>query len=233
MVKSDNPVTPPSGIARERRRVDQLLRRDAKERQREDRRRDAISVAASGGVPDNEAMTVPPTREWKNHGEYGTVTVREGQNPNDPPVRTVRRITAQRIFKLHQSGVIDDDRYKACHIYRTTYEGSGYDGRCTTTRFNPTGVTSPSGYDLLPRTEAEAIKRDLFRRMQSWIEPRMVNIFDLVVLGDRTLKQAGIEGRCSDRTAKTIVRLGSLQIVNGLHDLNIWTESNCPTPDFA
>lgn len=233
MAKVDNPVIPPIGIAKERRRVEEILRRDAKDRQNEAARRAAITFAASGGTPDADAIVLRPTREWEGHGEYRSVMVRQDDNLAMPPVRTVRRITGQRIFKLHQSGILDDERYKACHIYRTTYEGAGFDGRCTTTRFNPTGVGSPSGYDHLPRTEREASNRDLFRKMSQWIEPRMLNIFDLIVLGDRSFKQAANEGRCSNRTAAMVLKLGSMTLVQRLREINILGQQSIPTPDIA
>lgn len=222
-------------IQAERRRAEEVLGRDAAERAADADRDEAVKLVEGGGWAHPDKLRVPPTPELLRSGEFvGVKAARDESASHYIETRTVRRQTMLRITKLHRASVLDDDRYLACKIYRDAFDRSGLVGSYATASLQGEGILgSQTNFGNMARTEWEAESRKLFRRMHAWIDPRMAKVFNLVVIDDLGMRDASIIGKCSEKTARNIVRLGSLTLWQKLNSEGLLEELRPKKPAIA
>ncbi len=186
---------------RERSRVADLLCRDREEAKAEERRRAAEIEVAEGKFVNFEDLPVKPTPEQFAKGEYQT-RIEDSPDGSIRSVAVLRRVTDLRIVQLHRRGVIDDDLFAACRWYRNIWERSGLAGGVAISSYD----TDPRGYreyGVMARTEMQAEARANYR----WARNELISdvprvVFEMVVLDEVGLTEAGIALGCGKSTAR-------------------------------
>lgn len=189
----------------ERERVAALVRQDQRDRAKDQSQRLA-DVEVSEGIYVNLSDTViEPTPEWLDKAD--TVPFRPKQ-PKDTvrEIVTVRRVSKPIVLRLCNAGKITDEQARACLRYQGDYEVASLDGRWSTTRFNPSGVSGggagAGGHMAMTEWEAEA--RERFRAARAAVTPFYLRFLDAVVIDEVPLRRASRFARC--RSERTIHR---------------------------
>ncbi|WP_333837945.1 hypothetical protein [Novosphingobium sp.] len=191
-------VTEPAGIAAEKARVADLIKRDKAERIAEQDRKAAELDVASGLTVNIGEAIIDPTPEWMSKGPVRTFTPRL----EDGTVRTVkayRRVSVPMVMKFWSAGRMNDDQVAACMWYRDTWEAAGLVGRVNSSHISLTGNTGGGGGMgqapmAIQQREAEA--RDAFRQASAAVAPVLLKMFDSIVLHDMPLSRARRFIRC-------------------------------------
>ncbi len=193
----------------EARRVQAIIAREAVEREQDMDRKEAEALVRGGGWAHPDKLVVPPTPELLASGEFESVrAIRDEGVTHYIEGRTIRRQTMMRITKLHTAGIIDDDRFAACKVYRDAYEASGLTGSYAVTKLTGTGGGERAFGDM-PKTEREVAARYLFRRCREYLDPALVKGFDYVVLEDQSIEDAARLARLGHRAVKHAIVVGS------------------------
>lgn len=187
----------------ERRRVQEILRRDREYEEREAARRRAIIEVDGKHLANLADTVVEPTPEWLAKGDVrpfspkqpdGTVRV----------IRTVRRVSAPRVVKMHEAGKISDEHLSACLWYRYNYEAASLDGRYKSSHISLTGNVGGgggAGQSPMALHEFEAIARNNYRAAKDSITDFYVRFFEAIVIGDVAMNRAAKFARCRNEKA--------------------------------
>lgn len=183
---------------RERKRVADLLERDRIYNQRQ-REREAAEIQVAEGFTVRIGDAVDePTPEWLAKGDFRTFTPRL-EDGTVVTVKAYRRVRTPTIVRLYLDGKIAERIYHACMIYRRVFDEAGLTGRYKTSYISLTGnVGGGSGgmaQHPMARHHHEAEARDLYRKARAEIAERYVELFELVVIDDLSLRSASIRAK--------------------------------------
>lgn len=179
-------------------RVAALIKRDKKDRTRENDRKAAELEVADGRFVNLAETVVEPTPEWMSKGETRTFIPKQ---PKDTTkiARSVRRVAVPTIVKLYNDGKMTEDHYHACMVYRRMFEQAGLTGRYKSNYLSITGNTGGGSGGMAQHPMAshasEAEARDLYRRAKAVIAPRFIQVFEFVVISDLSMRQAATKAK--------------------------------------
>lgn len=182
----------------ERERVDGMIRRDQEYRVKEKDRKAADMEVADGRFVNLTDTVVEPTPEWLEKAETRTFIPKQPKGTTKV-IKSVRRITTPTIVKLYNDGKLHEDHYHACMIYRRMYEEAGIDGRYKSNYLSLTGNTGGGSGGMsqhpMARHHGEAEARQLYRQARMVINPRFLQLFELVVVFDLSLRAAATKAK--------------------------------------
>jgi hypothetical protein len=151
---------------------DVMSRREERRKQRSD---PAMKLARTIGVP--AAQIVSGTFVEANVANHSAAdqrhTVRSKEN------KTIRRQT--HIEKLWSRKIISMRQVVLLHWYAALHE-KGFGVSCHISNYGSTGGSAPGSMDLLAKTRDQFIAREQYREARASIDPRLVNLFERVVL---------------------------------------------------
>ncbi len=104
-------------------------------------------------------------------------------------VRSRQTLTVRRMAKVHvllARKVITPREAAACDWYASTHSAR-YDTTGTTANYGGAGGRSSTNYDHLPKTKSQQEAFDLFSEARAGIHPKLVGLFERVVLYHRPL----------------------------------------------
>lgn len=199
MTEYENPLDRMKRIQQEEAdRVDALIKRDKKNRIRERDREAAELEVADGRFVNLGDAVVEPTPEWMEKGDTRTFIPKQ---PKDTTkiARSVRRVSVPTIVKLYNDGKLNEDHYHACMVYRRVYEEAGLDGRYKSNYLSITGNTGGGSGGMsqhpMARHHNEAEARQSYRQAKMVINPRFLQVFELVVIFDMSLRAAATKAK--------------------------------------
>jgi len=195
---------------REARRVRDMLKRDERDRREEARREEARVEVSEGKFAALHDATIGPTREQLARGRFRSYTV-DKQKGSVRSVTTVRRVLTDRLVQLHNRGVLDDDQLGACVWYRRQWEATGFASGPQTSKFTLAPAGRPR-LDHLPPTEVAWEAWQLYRFARDGISPEVRGLFELVVLDEYTIKDAGRASRCGFANASAAFIRAALEL---------------------
>jgi hypothetical protein len=185
----------------EEQRVAEMLRRDAQERLEEALRQDAQRRVENGDPGSLADAAVPPTPEWKRQGGFVETTAGR-EHWTDQTVTTVKRVQSRaKIEQLHMNGDLDDRQFASCRWYRSKWTLASMFQGPSIAAYN----SDPRGekiYGHLPRSAVGAECRSDLRRAQAALPPATNLLFDLIVIEDMGIDEAGQRCRMGHRRAK-------------------------------
>lgn len=206
MTEYENPLDRMKRIQQqEADRVDALIKRDKKDRTRENDRKAAELEVADGRFVNLAETVVEPTPEWMAKGDTRTFIPKQ---PKDTTkiAKSVRRVVTPMVIRMLHDGRLTEDQASACVWYRAQYDAAGLSGRVKTAHISLTGNTGGGGGMgqapmALHAREAEA--REAFRAARAAITPFYLKFFDSVVIHDIPVSRAARFARCrNDRAPK-------------------------------
>lgn len=184
-------------------RVADLIKRDRKDRIRENDRKAAELEVADGRFVNLAETVVEPTPEWLEKGDVGTFVPKQPKGTTKV-IRTVKRIKAAMVMRLYFQGKITEDHMRACMWYRDQHEIAGLMGRVKSNHLSLTGNTGGGGGlgqapMALHAREAEA--RELFRAARAALSDGYIKFFDSIVIHDIPPSRAARFARCRNERA--------------------------------
>ena len=199
------------GSEAEAARVRKLLRRDRMDRIADQTRREADIAVKSGDLSRLQDTVVPPTPEQLGHGEFVSFSADKGKG-TVRSATTVRRVVTPIAQRLWRSGKIDDDQLAACKWYRDRFEASGLDGRVPSTDFSKEVFAAPNAREMFTDHQVEA--EDDMRFVRKLMTAQFVKFFDMIVIGDVTLKRAERAARVRSRGGLVTFRECAAELVS-------------------
>lgn len=191
-------------IAAARRRQDERLRRllasDKAAAAEEERRIKAIEATGQGVTAAIDDARIPPTPERMAKGDFQQVKAAK-DHWTHRSTTTWRDMNKSRVMKLHAAGVIDDDQFAACVWYRGQWDTGQLMPAAPVSAYEPRVPGEPN-YGHLPRTMAAAEARQMYRYARGRMPADFVDMFELVVLHDASLREAMRLSRCRYRNVR-------------------------------
>lgn len=206
MSKRDDPVK----RARDRNVVEQarvarLLDRDKVARKRELKRATALDEFEQGVFVNLDDIAIPPPDEQRQRGYYVPFRGEKIGNTARAPM-TVKNLAVDRPGQLFRRGVIDLDIYKAVAWYRRNWEMSGLSPSITSAYAERN--TGERYYGHMPKSIIQIQARADYRWARDSIPADLVELFEAVVLHDRTLAE---EGEASSEVASTATKFRNVK----------------------
>jgi hypothetical protein len=180
------------------RRLMEMLERDAKDREEEQRRRIALADLEAGIETNVADALVKPTPEQLRDPAFITRKV-AAKHWADGGLTGFRRMVTSQIIVLHSRGVLTDDTVKACKWYRDRWELARMEPSAPVAQYGET-VRGDPDYGHLPHSQMVAEAKDDIRDARKFIPGDMLNMFENVI--------------CHDLTMKSAARAASLRYVN-------------------
>lgn len=199
-------------MTREAKRVARILRRDKREREDEAERIEAARELAAGKSAAGDRARLGPTPEHAAKVEFEHVTL-EVAAGSVREVRVLRRASVNRVKQLYDRGVLSDDTYPGCLWYQRQWEGAGFVLGSSAAKWGDAVAGQPA-YGAMATTVAAAECREMFRFARLGLAPdpslladvRMLDLFDMVVLGEATIEDAARVHVCRPTTATLRLR---------------------------
>lgn len=195
--------------SKERERVEAIIERDKRDRDRDMRRVIARMEVQDGRFVNLEDSkdTLPDEQLAADQFDQVTVylpeeTIREHE--------TIKRVN--RIMKLYRTHAIDIEEFACCLWYRNQWERSGLDPLIAS-NFDPKFGSGPRDFGHLARTAAQAEARDEYRWARSHIPHDVSGLFDQVVIHDNSVRDAARLSRCRFANAPAAFRRGLLGLI--------------------
>lgn len=151
-----------------------MSRREDRKRQKQD---PAIKQAMLiDGLPSVQirpgTFTVCDVANFSVHDQRDMVSLKR--------TRTVRRLT--HLEKLHARKVLSLRQLRICEWYADQHE-KGFATTCHISNYGSAGGSAPGSMDLLAKTRDQFIAREQYREARASIHPRLVSLFERIVLG--------------------------------------------------
>ncbi len=173
---------------REKRRVDDLIRRDIADAAEEQKRQEARREVEAGDFSNLDDTILGPTPEWHRQTESVPFTPDAIAGTVRAP-STVRAAVTPAVIRMWRADKLTDDQAAACIWYRFAFDNAGISGHFCTTRFSEpsqsTGRAAFAGHIAMTITEAEA--RRAYRSASSKIPKAKLKFFEEVVLNDTSI----------------------------------------------
>lgn len=138
-------------------------------------------------------------RILKSRGDYDV-----GDDQQGARVYTFRDTPIDRLLA---SKTISDEQYQALSWFRRNWYLAGMAGHISSIDPNRVSAPEAAGYSLMPRSEAAAVAREIYRKSVQDIGLERSAIVEAVVCHERPLYAAGSRAGISDRTASKDARV--------------------------
>ena len=182
-------------------REKELVEADRLDREREQRRKDAVIQIESGSLENYDDARVHPTKEWHDKNDVVSFTP-IGYGNNARNLKTVRRVSTPHIRRYFNSGKINEEQYMACSWYSDQHEKSGLIGTVKTSKFEQSSPsTATSGYIF---TESQLEAQDNIRLAKSLLPKKYIKFFELVVCDEISCDKARKMAPSSRNPMKTL-----------------------------
>lgn len=201
----------------ERVRVGKLLRRDRVDAAADLARVTALAEVKEGRNKNLEDTYIRPTPEHAAKVPFEEVVI-EKHAGSDRDVRTLRRVSVNRVKQLHDRGVFTDDTYPACLWYQRQWEACGFVLGASAATWGEQVRGSPT-YGFGPKTPAQLEARHSFRHARAFIPGDLVGIFELVVLEEYSIRDAARISRCRFSSGPKAVQAAALLLLGGVSHL--------------
>lgn len=165
----------------ERRRVEDLLRRDREDRLADQAREDFRKARDSGGKVAERDVADGPTREQLAQGDFRMVS-EVGTGDAREAAKVFRRMSVPTVQRMWAKGEISDDGLRACKWYSDTYDRSGLHGSMSSTDLQREVFAQPTARGLFTDNQIEA--QDELRRVKEYMPTRFIKFFEAVVVKD-------------------------------------------------
>jgi len=193
-------------------RVAGLIKRDAEQREADQRRKAALSDLEAGLEINPADLMLKPTPEQLRDPAFVTRKV-AAKHWADGGLTGYRRLHISQITYLASRGVLDDQLFAACQWYLERYEAAEMEPTAAVAQYGETVRGDPL-YGPLPRTEWAAEARADFRAARCLISADLLPTFEMVVLKDITLSEVARLRICNFRN----VRAAFLQACHQLYE---------------
>jgi len=149
--------------------------------------------------PPREIGCPTVERIMKSRGDYDV-----GDDQQGARVYTFRDSPLDR---LRASGTLSEDQYQSLMWFRRNWYVAGMAGHVSSIDPNRVSAPETAGYALMPRGEAAAAARGLYRQSVQAMGLEKSAIVEAVVCHERPLYMAGARAGVSDRTASQDARI--------------------------
>lgn len=149
--------------------------------------------------PPREIGCPTVERIMKSRGDYDV-----GDDHQGARVYTFRDSPLDR---LRASGTLSEDQYQSLMLFRRNWYVAGMAGHVSAIDPNRVSAPETAGYALMPRGEAAAAAREIYRKSVQEIGLERSAIVEAVVCREMPLYAAGARSGVSERTASKDARV--------------------------
>jgi len=135
----------------------------------------------------------------KSRGDYDV-----GDDQQGARVYTFRDAPIDRLLSAK---TISDEQYQALSWFRRNWYISGMSGQVSSIDPNRVSAPEAAGYALMPRSEAAAVAREIYRKSVQEVGLERSAIVEAIVCHERPLYAAGSRAGASERTASKDARV--------------------------